>query len=1207
MTFLRNAFLRIVCACAAAACAVLCAPAAAAQNSLPQLWPTFAQPATIVSVGQTGQTGADLVSTSSFQGAYNQQQLSTRLYVNTPADANYWLSHAVPSGVTVSNLSYNTSDPDGALKALLATYGPQGSNTVTKYIVCDPANQPETCNFATTLAGIDDAMIATPYNLSVVSSFGLTQVADLRTYTWIGSNATLVNSTTYNDISNPSGAGGTTGWSTSGGTVSTGTPTGTCAGPSNTLKFTRTSGSGGAWTYSVPSNVRLNSTPYIFSVQVCVTSGSAVFLDAWNGSKDIASSNSATAGGGWTTLQVAVPIPFSNLTGNTTIKLEVRTSGSSTTAFFQNAAVIDNRVAIDMYQYQNHLTQGCCHGSILAQDFPTNGNLRDYLIAAKIFTFELTQDYADEKPLYQSIIGYMWDDYPVLGYVDDENHDVPFLSGLGDFLNASDDYNNGSVWASFTQPSGLTQPAPAAVKPVNGTVYVALTGSDGDNWSIIEHQMNKHFTAGKYLGAVPMGWTVSPGLINAAPGIMTNWYSFLPQSQEIMAGTTGVGYTNSMTTNGTSCPGGLPYSNDISCLAGLTDVFMQADSMNSVMTWDTTANQSSTTTYASDISGDPYHVEHVLWVNPIAYTTYGSASNQTVLDGQVVGYNASPQSEANAILSQVSSKWTSSAPTFIEALNDDLTTSQDDVLYIAQYLQNSGGHPFVFLTPSEMALTEIAYAKGTTGLPNTNAQAVAGTTLTAGYPNNRIYNADGQEPNAGMTSTSWALDSGGNGQALVQTVYNGTSCDVLTVPSGKNANVYAWEQLGKVPASSRYYRFTANVAGTGTAQMTIYDGAANQHSQTVTLASTFQTISMVVQMQSATAGQIQVGLTASSSAGTLYFTASASTIPGWYYTAPSTNGAATASFGGATYNNGSFSDQAFALSVPSGQSGSQWMNFYPTSLTAGAVYNASVDVAGAGQAYLTFYDGSTNHVSSTVTLGSQWQTINVSGTVASTGTPVFELEVPSSSSNQTAYFRNASLVKSGSGGITDFYTGLESGQTGMTWSNTADTTSPGGGLSDVSGATLQSSSTITHGGSDAIQYGGSASGGSSTHAYMEAFGNSTTLSSTSRISYWVYPMSPLGSESGASSTTALDSTCVAVDIVFTDGTALRNLGVKDQFGNTLTPANECKHLQPDQWNYVTVDLSSISGKTVSRIDVGYDQPGATGTYGGYIDDITLSH
>jgi hypothetical protein len=78
-------------------------------------------------------------------------------------------------------------------------------------------------------------------------------------------------------------------------------------------------------------------------------------------------------------------------------------------------------------------------------------------------------------------------------------------------------------------------------------------------------------------------------------------------------------------------------------------------------------------------------------------------------------------------------------------------------------------------------------------------------------------------------------------------------------------------------------------------------------------------------------------------------------------------------------------------------------------------------------------------------------------------------------------------------------------------------------------------------------------------------------------------------------------------MVFTDGTDLRDSGVQDQYGNQLHPAHECNHLIPDQWNYVTADLSRLSGKTISRIDIGYDQPGVAGNYSGYVDDIKIHH
>lgn len=1191
-------------------CLLAGASALYAQNSLPQLWPTFSEPSSLVNVGLSGQSGDDFMAITSFQGAFNQQQLGTRLYVNTPSDASYWLSHAVTSGVTITDLSYNSSDPDGTLKALLSTYGPQGSNTVTKYVICDPVNIPESCNMATTMAGINDAMVINPDNLSVVQSYGLSLVTngDLRTYLWIGSTADLVNNGgtygTTNMISNPSGGNGTTGWTDNAGTLATGTGSGSCGGQGSTLEWTRTSGSGDAWAWYDPAvpAARINTTPYVFSVQVCVASGSPVFLDVWDGAEDIKSGTIAS-GAGWKTLQLAVPLPLPGASGNTTIKLQVRTSGSSTNVFFHNAAVVDNRVAIDYYQYKNLIGQE--NGAILAQDFPTNGNLRDYLIAGKIFTFELTDDgsYTDEQDLYGLILSKTPHMTPVMGYIDHEAEDVSFLSGsgYGKFLNASDDYNNGSVWASMPQPSSLSQPAPAGIKTTNGTVYVGFAMSDGDNASFVEHQNVGRLTNNNFFGAVPMAWTIVPAMINFAPGIISNFYQFLPQSQEMMSGPSGFGYTRATT------------GSDLSTFASDTKEFMNAESMSTVTDW---ANSSTDLdNFATDVG-----VPHVVWSNCLSYGTYGTLP--TVLDGQCVGYERYAANQVSAIESWVSSNYAGTgAPTFLEALNANTSAiPPDDMLYVAQQLQLHSGHSYVFLTPSELALTQKAYKNGTGGsLPTSNPGAVAGSTLTSAYPQNVIYNAQGQAGNYSLSSTNWALGSNCTTDYLFSTIYQGGGAQELIVPANAGA-CYGWEYLGGgqngngTLATGRYYLFTASVAGTGTAQMTIYDGSANNHSANVTLTSSWQTIAMIVKINSATAGQIQIGVTSSGSKQTLYFNGGTAQPVGWYYNTPSSSGGPV-NAGGTTYSNGSFSTQAMYFSVPSSQSSSQWISAHPgdtPALAANTSYTATVDVAGGttgGQAYLDLWNGSSDATSSTVTLGQQWQTITATYTSGSSPSgDQFEIRVPSGNgANETVYFRNATLVPTSSIPNYGLKTGLETGDPQLTWTNTVDSASPGGGDSNVSGALTESSSTITRGGGYAVQYGGTASGGSSTHAYLQAFSNSTTLSSVSRLSYWVFPMTPLGSESGASSMTALNSTCVAIDVIFTDGTALRNLGLKDQYGNTLTPSSECSHLQPDQWNYVTADLSSLSGKTVSRIDVGYDQPGASGNYGGFVDDITLSH
>ena len=1198
-------------ALAASLCGTLFSPAALHATTPVQLWPTFSKPSTIKNVNLVGanQNGYDFMATTTFQGAYNQNQFNTRLYISTIADDPYWLANAVPannSGVTVSQFTFDASNPDGALIALLQTYG---SSIKGGYYICDPYNTPESCNMATTLAGINDGMVVNPDNLAVMQNStynpSVHLAADLRNYIWVGNFQPLVTNQAINQINNPSGSSGTTGWSASGGTVATGTGSGTCAGQGQTLKFT-SSTTGAAWAYFPPTITATASTrPYIFSVQACVASGSPAFLDVWNGGQDI-QTTTIQAGSGWQTLQLSVPIPLSDVSGNTTIKLEVRTSGTNgTVIYFHNAAAIGNRVAVDTYQYTNQLSQTT--NNILAQDFANSDNLRDYAIAGKMFVFDLSSDNSDEVALYNSILtnnssasGHgRAHNTPVMGYIDDEGKDVAYLSasGRGLFLNASDDYNNGSVWASLPQPAGLAQPSPVAILPANNTIYVAMAASDGDNLSIVEHQDYQHWTQGQFLGAVPMAWTISPGMIYNSPGIISTFYNYLPQSQEMMAGPSGVGY-------GTSTTG-----SDVSPFADLTNGFMTMEGMSTVTSWIASTNDLDS--FATDVN-----VPHVVKRGALAYSgTPQPNSAHTVLDGQDVDYHSFPESQISAIQGV---QFTSGVPNYIEVLHDNLTMAPDDVLYIAQQLQLRGSHPYVFMTPSEMAATE--YASGTA---STNTQAVAGSTLTSAFPVNYLWNAQGQEPGTGVengtiingkTVPGWGIGSPAQGQVLyTNQEFLGGGNMMMIVPKSAGSNSYAWQYLGPNPnpmVVGRNYRFSVNVAGTNgsTAFMTVYDGTAN-HTVTGTISSTNWTnLSEIVQMQNATTGQIQVGVQPSSTTNqTLYFGGTPGDMPGWFYS-PTGGSSSTPSFGSTTYASAQGNAQAFYFNVPASD-GSQWIAQFPTNLAANTTYTGSVDVAGTGSAYLDLWNGSTDAVSSTVPLSTSWQTVTATFTTGSSpsGAVQWEVRVPSSSSAQTVYFRNAMLTLPPAS-APRFTTGLESGQTQLSFTNpTVDSTSPGGGETNVSGAILQASSTASHGGTYAIQYGGAASGGSATHAYMEAFTNTSTLSSTSRLSYWIYPMTPKGSESGASSMTGLDSTCVAIDIIFSDGTDLRDSGVTDQYGNPLHPAHQCTHLQPDQWNYVTADLGSLANKSVARIDVGYDQPGASGNYGGYIDDIVLSH
>ena len=194
-------------------------------------------------------------------------------------------------------------------------------------------------------------------------------------------------------------------------------------------------------------------------------------------------------------------------------------------------------------------------------------------------------------------------------------------------------------------------------------------------------------------------------------------------------------------------------------------------------------------------------------------------------------------------------------------------------------------------------------------------------------------------------------------------------------------------------------------------------------------------------------------------------------------------------------------------------------------------------------------------------------------------------------------------------------TSFETGQRLPDWTDVVDPIVAGssaGGLSNVTGISggppapeLGLRREKTHTGTTAQVYSGSAQGGSKDFAYLKSFDLSATpypITANTTVSYWIYPQSN-ASNSGVSGT---NSTCVALDMILNDKMATRNDGIVDQNGHRLHPAYQCNHLTLDTWNYVTANLGKLAGKTVQSIDVGYDQPGSTGGYRGYVDDISLN-
>ena len=136
----------------------------------------------------------------------------------------------------------------------------------------------------------------------------------------------------------------------------------------------------------------------------------------------------------------------------------------------------------------------------------------------------------------------------------------------------------------------------------------------------------------------------------------------------------------------------------------------------------------------------------------------------------------------------------------------------------------------------------------------------------------------------------------------------------------------------------------------------------------------------------------------------------------------------------------------------------------------------------------------------------------------------------------------------------------------------------------------------------ALHYAGSHAAEGRGYAYNRVLDVDVPVGEESELSYVVFPEA-----SDADQTWA--STHVAVDLAFTDGTYLSELGASDQHGFGLSPQGQgaSKVLHTNQWNAVRSRLGEVAaGKTVDRVLVGYDKDSGPADFSGWIDDIAIT-
>lgn len=174
------------------------------------------------------------------------------------------------------------------------------------------------------------------------------------------------------------------------------------------------------------------------------------------------------------------------------------------------------------------------------------GYLRDYAVANKAMVFWLSTDVPDQRALLEKILSDVEPGTPYLGWFSNdfegEAASVDLLSRHSVFVLAADWFHNMTVF------SGTKVEAAPKIKPnpleLENKIYVTFTFGEGDNLQYDLNHMREILWEDPARGKVPINWTSSPLLYDAAPMVLNYYRKTATENDLLIAGPSGAGYFN---------------------------------------------------------------------------------------------------------------------------------------------------------------------------------------------------------------------------------------------------------------------------------------------------------------------------------------------------------------------------------------------------------------------------------------------------------------------------------------------------------------------------------------------------------------------------------------------------------------------------------------------------------------------------------------
>ncbi|TDQ42038.1 GxGYxYP domain-containing protein [Aureibacillus halotolerans] len=171
------------------------------------------------------------------------------------------------------------------------------------------------------------------------------------------------------------------------------------------------------------------------------------------------------------------------------------------------------------------------------------GYLRDYAVANRAMVFWLDSNIEEEKALFEAILSDVQPNTPYLGWfgndVAGEFSSTELVSRYGVYVVPADWFSNMTVFSAakskVKKQKSLKAPA------LENKIYLTFTLGEGDNLQYNQHRLRVLWDDPNR-GSVPINWSISPLLVDAAPSMLRFYQDTATKNDLLIAGPSGAGY-----------------------------------------------------------------------------------------------------------------------------------------------------------------------------------------------------------------------------------------------------------------------------------------------------------------------------------------------------------------------------------------------------------------------------------------------------------------------------------------------------------------------------------------------------------------------------------------------------------------------------------------------------------------------------------------